>query len=87
MAGSALAKKVLIIAPSSLLKNWEVKFRKWLGSERIAIHIADTGDKVAQFRSYNSTTILACPVRCWSEHCLRYRRSAGTWWCVTRPTR
>ena len=58
VAGSVLAKKVLIIAPSSLLKNWEAEFRKWLGSERITIHIADTGDKVAQFRSYNSAPIL-----------------------------
>jgi SNF2 family DNA or RNA helicase len=29
-----------------------------LGLERIAIHIADTGDKVALFRSYNSAPIL-----------------------------
>ena len=58
VAGSVLAKKVLIIAPSSLLKNWEAEFRKWFGSERIIIHIADTGDKVAQFRSYYSAPIL-----------------------------
>jgi len=57
-AGSVLAKKILIVAPSSLLKNWEAEFRKWLGSERITIHIADTGDKVAQFRSYNTAPIL-----------------------------
>ena len=37
---------------------WEEEFRKWLGLERIAIHIADTGDKVALFRSYNSAPIL-----------------------------
>eukprot|EP00092_Neocalanus_flemingeri_P023094 GFUD01025040.1.p1 GENE.GFUD01025040.1~~GFUD01025040.1.p1 ORF type:complete len:925 (+),score=337.10 GFUD01025040.1:29-2803(+) len=58
VAGSVLAKKVLIVAPSSLLKNWEAEFRKWLGSERITIHIADSGDKVANFRSYNSAPIL-----------------------------
>jgi len=58
VAGSVLARKVLIVAPSSLLKNWEAEFRKWLGSERITIHIADTGEKVAQFRSYNSAPIL-----------------------------
>ena len=58
VAGSVLAKKVLIIAPLSLLKNWEAEFRKWLGSERITIYIVDTGDKVAQFRSYNSAPIL-----------------------------
>ena len=58
IAGSVLAKKILIVAPSSLLKNWEAEFRKWLGSERIRIHIADTGDKVSQFRSYISAPIL-----------------------------
>jgi len=57
-AGSVLAKKILIVAPSSLLKNWEKEFRKWLGSERITIHIADTGEKVTQFRSYNTAPIL-----------------------------
>jgi len=58
LAGCVIAKKVLIVAPSSLLKNWEAEFRKWLGSERITIHVADSGDKVAQFRSYNTAPIL-----------------------------
>lgn len=58
VAGSVLAKKILIVTPSSLLKNWENEFRKWLGTERITIHIADTGDKVVQFRSYNTAPIL-----------------------------
>jgi hypothetical protein len=31
VAGSMLAKKVLIITPSSLCKNWEAEFREWLG--------------------------------------------------------
>ena len=58
VAGSVIAKKVLIVTPSSLLKNWENEFRKWLGSERITIHIADTADKVDQFRGYNTAPIL-----------------------------
>jgi len=58
VAGMVVAQKVLIVAPSSLLKNWEFEFRKWLGSERITLHIADSGEKVAQFRSYNSAPIL-----------------------------
>ena len=58
LAGCVIAKKVLIVTPSSLLKNWEAEFRKWLGSERITIHVADSGDKVSQFRSYNTAPIL-----------------------------
>ena len=58
VAGATLARKVLIVAPSSLLRNWEAEFRKWLGSERLTIHVADTGEKVAQFRSYNTAPVL-----------------------------
>jgi DNA repair and recombination protein RAD54B len=58
VAGQQLAKKVLIVAPSSLLRNWEKEFRKWLGSERITVHVAETGDKVMQFRSYSSAPVL-----------------------------
>ena len=58
ISGTQLARKVLLVAPSSLLKNWQKEFRKWLGSERILIHIADTGDKVTQFRSYSAAPIL-----------------------------
>ena len=34
----------------NFIQTFIVGFRKWLGSERITIHIADSGDKVAQFR-------------------------------------
>ena len=58
LAGSVIAKKVLIVTPSSLLRNWEGEFRKWLGSERITIHIADSAEKVSHFKSYNTAPIL-----------------------------
>jgi hypothetical protein len=29
------AKKILVVAPASLLNNWAAEFRKWLGSERV----------------------------------------------------
>ena len=71
IAGTQVVKKVLVVAPSSLLKNWEKEFRKWLGNERITIHIADTGEKVAQFRSYGSAPVLLLSyemmVRCFKE--------------------
>ena len=58
ISGTQLARKVLLVAPSSLLKNWQKEFRKWLGPERISIHIADTSAKVTQFRSYSAAPIL-----------------------------
>ena len=58
VAGTQLARKVLVVAPSSLLRNWEKEFRKWLDTERITIHIAETGAQVSQFRSYGSAPIL-----------------------------
>merc|ERR550519_1869146 len=58
VAGSVMAKKVLVIAPSSLLKNWEAEFRKWLGSERLVVHVADGAAKVSVFRSYNTAPVL-----------------------------
>jgi len=58
MAGSVLAKRVLVIAPSSLLKNWEAEFKKWLGSERLVVHVADGAGKVGIFRSYNTAPVL-----------------------------
>merc|ERR1719394_147577 len=58
VAGSQLAKKVLIVTPSSLLRNWEKEFRKWLGTERIILHVADSKEKVAQFRNYTGAPIL-----------------------------
>lgn len=30
----ALAKKVLILCPATLVRNWEREFKKWLGDER-----------------------------------------------------
>ena len=47
MAGSSLARKVLVVAPASLLNNWEDEFKKWLGTTRIIIHVADNVKKVS----------------------------------------
>merc|ERR1719427_297281 len=58
IAGSSLAKKVLIVAPASLLNNWEAEFKKWLGTTRIIIHVADNAKKVAAFKAYRTAPVL-----------------------------
>jgi SNF2 family DNA or RNA helicase len=37
-AGRPAAKKVVIVTPSSLCKNWAAEAKKWLGEERLKVH-------------------------------------------------
>lgn len=50
-------KKALIVCPVTLINNWRKEFRKWLGSERIGVFVADEKKKrLTDFtmgRSYN----------------------------------
>jgi SNF2 family DNA or RNA helicase len=39
--GRPTIQRVLIVTPSSLVKNWEKEFRRWLGRERITVFTAD----------------------------------------------
>ena len=39
--GRPTIQKILIVAPSSLVKNWYKEFRRWLGTERINVFTAD----------------------------------------------
>ena len=34
-------KKALIVCPVTLISNWQKEFRKWLGSERVGVFVAD----------------------------------------------
>uniref|UniRef100_A0A7M4FS07 DNA repair and recombination protein RAD54B n=1 Tax=Crocodylus porosus TaxID=8502 RepID=A0A7M4FS07_CROPO len=42
-------KRVLIVTPGSLVKNWKYEFQKWLGSERIKVFPVDQDHKVEEF--------------------------------------
>ena len=50
-------KKALIVCPVTLINNWRKEFRKWLGTERIGVFVADEKKKrLTDFtmgRSYN----------------------------------
>ena len=39
--GRPLAKRVLVVAPGSLVQNWGAEFNKWLGRERISVFPVD----------------------------------------------
>ncbi len=39
--GRPVIKRALILAPSSLVKNWQSEFEKWLGRERIDVYAVD----------------------------------------------
>ncbi len=39
--GRPTIQRVLIVTPSSLVKNWQKEFRRWLGRERITVFTAD----------------------------------------------
>ncbi|XP_061073541.1 DNA repair and recombination protein RAD54B isoform X2 [Conger conger] len=47
--GRPMARRVLVVTPGSLVKNWAAEFQKWLGRERINIFTVDQDHKVEDF--------------------------------------
>ncbi len=54
-----IASKFLILAPATLLKNWENEFKKWLGPERIKTFIF-TEKNIHEFSMSKIYPILIC---------------------------
>ena len=52
-----VVKKALIVCPATLIGNWRMEFRKWLGNERIGVFVADNNKiRLTDFtmgKSYN----------------------------------
>ncbi|KAG7282191.1 hypothetical protein CRUP_034938 [Coryphaenoides rupestris] len=44
--GKPEAKRVLVVAPGSLVHNWGAEFNKWLGRERISVYAVDQIQKL-----------------------------------------
>nr|XP_018906080.1 PREDICTED: DNA repair and recombination protein RAD54B-like [Bemisia tabaci] len=47
--GEPLCKRVLIVTPSSLTKNWQNEFIRWLGSHRIKVFVVDQKNKARDY--------------------------------------
>ena len=47
MQGSPVAKKIIVVAPSSLVRNWQQEVRKWLGNERLPVLALQPGPDAA----------------------------------------
>ncbi|KAM9782714.1 DNA repair and recombination protein RAD54B [Neosynchiropus ocellatus] len=56
--GRAIAKRVLVVTPGSLVQNWGMEFNKWLGRERISVFTVDQDHRVEQFLSSPLHSIL-----------------------------
>ncbi|KAL0985358.1 hypothetical protein UPYG_G00155900 [Umbra pygmaea] len=56
--GKPIAKRVLVVAPGSLVQNWGAEFKKWLGRERISIYTVDQDHKVELFAASTLHSVL-----------------------------
>ncbi len=54
-----VVKKALIVCPVTLINNWRKEIRKWLGSERIGLFVADgTKKRITDFTMGRSYSIM-----------------------------
>lgn len=49
--GTPVAKRILIVTPGSLVKNWKAEFQKWLGNERLRVYAVSGEQKAEDFSS------------------------------------
>ncbi|KAJ8353876.1 hypothetical protein SKAU_G00214430 [Synaphobranchus kaupii] len=56
--GRPVARRVLVVTPGSLVKNWAAEFQKWLGRERINVFTVDQDHKVEDFASSSLCSVL-----------------------------
>lgn len=73
--GIPAARKVVVVAPSSLVTNWQLEIRKWLGDERLPTLALQPGpqaaDQVASIHA--SSNFTACLPRDMQQYSLQTR--------------
>ncbi|KAL5018290.1 hypothetical protein ScPMuIL_004012 [Solemya velum] len=47
--GRPVLRHILVITPGSLVKNWQLEFKKWLGTERLSVFAVSTDNRVEEF--------------------------------------
>lgn len=52
----SIAKRVIIIAPAGLVKNWIAEFKKWLGDPYLIPYAIQGKNSVSEFKSFQSTS-------------------------------
>jgi len=56
--GKPILTRVLIITPSSLCKNWEKEFVKWLGSHRMSPYVVDGKNRAKDFTKHPNDAVM-----------------------------
>ncbi|KAF9347001.1 DNA repair and recombination protein rad54b [Mortierella sp. AD094] len=46
---SSVVKRALVVCPASLIKNWQMEFKKWLGVERLRVFAVDSKSTLTDF--------------------------------------
>ncbi|KAF9111786.1 helicase, partial [Mortierella sp. AM989] len=46
---SSVVKRALVVCPASLIKNWQMEFKKWLGTERLRVFAVDSKSTLTDF--------------------------------------
>ncbi|KAF9198729.1 DNA repair and recombination protein rad54b [Haplosporangium sp. Z 27] len=46
---SSVVKRALVVCPASLIKNWQMEFKKWLGEERLRVFAVDSKSTLTDF--------------------------------------